>query len=278
MGQEPDGWNLLEGREGHQVDECEYLAHELSPGYRYFMASDQGHSRAQRTVRCRVLCKKLHRPLGLLAALALLWTLSGIGYARLSDLPEGLLTYVEKKWGREAMPRLRGWQRLMRDNATGSAGVPTDVASLQRVNLFFNQVPFAGDLQHWGVPDYWATPAEMLGSFGGDCEDYSIGKYLSLREIGIPLAKLRITYVRAAGFNESHMVLAYYPSPDADPLILDNLSSTIRPASQRTDLEPVYGFNDDDVWAPSGSVIKGGTTKLRLWRGVLEKLAREQAM
>lgn len=242
------------------------------------MASDQVIFRTPCTLRCRVLCKKLYRRMGWVAVPVVLWTLAAIGHARLSDLPEGLLTYVEKKWGREAPPRLRVWQRLMRDNATGNAGVPTETASLQRVNQFFNKVPFASDLQHWGVQDYWATPVEMLSSFGGDCEDYSIGKYLSLREIGIPISKLRITYVRATGFDESHMVLAYYPSPDADPLILDNLSGDIRLASQRTDLEPVYGFNDDDVWAPSGSVIKGGTTKLRLWRGVLEKLAREQAM
>ena len=242
------------------------------------MASDQVNSHAQCTVRCRVLCKRLHRPLGLVAALALLWTLSGIGYARLSDLPDGLLTYVEKRWGRESPLRLRVWQRLMRDNMAASTGGQTDASNLQRVNLFFNKVPFVTDLQHWGVEDYWATPVEMLSSFGGDCEDYSIGKYLTLREIGLPISKLRITYVRATSRNESHMVLAYYPSPDADPLILDNLSGDIRLASQRTDLEPVYGFNDDDVWAPSGSVIKGGTTKLRLWRGVLEKLAREQAM
>lgn len=225
-----------------------------------------------------MLSKRLYKGLVWVAVLVLLSTLATGGRARLSDLPEGLVTFVEKRWGREAPPRLQVWQRLMRDNTTARAGGQADETILQPVNRFFNRVPYVTDMQHWGVQDYWATPVEMLSSFGGDCEDYSIGKYLTLRELGIQVSKLRITYVRAAGFNESHMVLAYYPSPNADPLILDNLSGDIRLASQRTDLEPVYGFNDDDLWAPSGSIIKGGTTKLRLWRNLLEKLAKEQAM
>jgi predicted transglutaminase-like cysteine proteinase len=133
-------------------------------------------------------------------------------------------------------------------------------------------------MQHWGVMDYWATPVEMLGSFGGDCEDYSISKYLSLKQIGIPIEKLRITYVRALRLGESHMVLAYYPTPDADPLILDNLINDIRPASQRTDLEPVYGFNDDDLWVSNGATRKGGASDVRLWRDLLQRLAKEEQM
>lgn len=39
------------------------------------------------------------------------------------------------------------------------------------------------------------------------------------------------------------MVVAYYPAPDAEPLILDNLLTTILPASERPDLIPVFSFN-----------------------------------
>ncbi len=94
----------------------------------------------------------------------------------------------------------------------------------------------------------------------------------------MPIEKLRITYVRALELGESHMVLAYYPTPDADPLILDNIKGDIRPASQRTDLEPVYGFNDDDLWTAAGNARKGGASNVRLWRELLQKLAKEQRM
>lgn len=199
-------------------------------------------------------------------------------YAGLVDFSAGLLAYVDKRWGPDVQPRLMVWQRLVRDNkAAGATPARVEGTSLRQVNGFFNQVTYYNDIQHWGVDDYWATPIEMLGSFGGDCEDYSIAKYLSLKEIGVPIDKLRITYVRALRVGEAHMVLAYYPTPDADPLILDNLNGTILPASQRPDLEPVYSFNDDDLWMKDFT-RKGGASNVRLWRELLEKLAREQKL
>ena len=218
------------------------------------------------------------RCLGWGAVAALLWAMAVPGRASLVDFSDNLWAYVEKRWGHEAPPRLRVWQRLVRDNKTATTSARPETAGLRVVNIFFNQIPYINDLRNWGVEDYWATPTEMLGSFGGDCEDYAIGKYLSLKEIGIPIEKLRITYVRALNLGESHMVLAYYPTPDADPLILDNLNGEIRPASQRPDLEPVYSFNDDDLWLSSGSNRKGGASNVRLWRELLEKLAKEQQM
>ena len=199
-------------------------------------------------------------------------------WAGLVDYSANLLAYVESKWGREAPPRLYVLQRLVRDNKAKTAPGRPDTESLKAVNSFFNQIPYVSDLVHWGVADYWATPIEMLGSYGGDCEDYSVGKYLSLKEIGIPIEKLRVTYVRALRLGESHMVLAYYPTPDAEPLILDNLTGDIKLASQRTDLEPVYSFNDDDLWTSGGTAKKGGASNVRLWRDLLEKLAKEQRM
>jgi len=212
------------------------------------------------------------------AVVVLLWAMAGLGRASLVDFSDNFLAFAEKRWGRAVTPRLKVWQRLVRDNQAATATGAADAGGLRLVNSFFNQVPFVSDLLNWGVEDYWATPSEMLGSFGADCEDYSISKYLSLKEIGIPIQKLRITYVRSLKRGEPHMVLAYYPTPDADPLILDNLNGDIRPASQRPDLVPVYGFNDDDLWLPDGSGLQGGASNVRLWRELLEKLAKEQQM
>ncbi len=218
-----------------------------------------------------------HRRLaGLVSAFVLVCLTLGMGRASLIDLPDRLLAAVEKRWGKPALTRLSVWQRMVRDRRAASIGQGADGSNLQHVNGFFNQVPYFSDLAHWGVEDYWATPVETLASFGGDCEDYAIGKYFSLKEIGVPVSRLRITYVRAVNLNVSHMVLAYYKTPDAEPLILDNLMSEIRPASQRTDLVPVYGFNDDDLWFTQGGANLGGASNVRLWRDLLEKLAREQ--
>jgi hypothetical protein len=69
-----------------------------------------------------------------------------------------------------------------------------------------------------------------------------------------------------------------YATPDAEPLILDNLTNDIRPASQRKDLEPVYSFNDDDLWFVGAGQQKGGATSVRLWRELLDKLEREKKL
>lgn len=199
--------------------------------------------------------------------------------AGLSDLTAGQLSFAEKKWGREAPPRLQVWQRVMRDGkGMLTAANRNEAQALRTVNGFFNQVPYFTDRDLWRADDYWATPLEMLSIFGGDCEDYSIGKYLSLKEAGIPVEKLRITYVRITTVGEAHMVLAYYPTPDAEPLILDNYNGTVLPASQRKDLEPVYSFNDDDLWFVGAAQQKGGASSVRQWRELLEKLAREQKL
>ena len=122
-----------------------------------------------------------------------------------------------------------------------------DDSNLRYVNDLLNRVPQVEDSVHWGVADYWATPAEFIASNGGDCEDFVIAKYFALRESGIPADKLRVTYVKSfqSGKIENHMVLAYYPAPDAEPLLLDNLQPQMLPASQRPDLLPVYEFNGE---------------------------------
>lgn len=204
--------------------------------------------------------------------------------AGLVTFSQNLLDYVSRRFSPQAPARLGIWQKMVNDmrdaeaaGARRSEPGPESI-TLRKINAFFNQVPYFNDIDHWQQADYWATPVETLGSFGGDCEDYAIAKYLSLKELGIPNDRLRITYVRAVTRNESHMVLAYYPTPDGEPLVMDNLIPELRPASQRPDLEPVYSFNDDDLWVASGSARKGGATNVRLWRELREKLAREQAM
>jgi predicted transglutaminase-like cysteine proteinase len=139
---------------------------------------------------------------------------------------------------------------------------------------------FVDDFTHWGVEDYWASPAEFVASGGGDCEDYALAKYYALKELGVPIARLRITYVKATRINQPHMILAYYQATEAEPLILDNLVGEILPAGQRPDLIPVYSFNDDDFWMARGGTSSrvGNAAQIRLWRGLQDKLQQERNM
>jgi predicted transglutaminase-like cysteine proteinase len=91
----------------------------------------------------------------------------------------------------------------------------------------------------------------------------------------VPIARLRMTYVKSLKLNQAHMVLAYYARPDADPLVLDNLEDTVRPASQRADLVPVYSFNDEEVWIELRG-RSGSPAQLRNWRALMDRLEWER--
>jgi predicted transglutaminase-like cysteine proteinase len=148
---------------------------------------------------------------------------------------------------------------------------------LELVNDFMNRTEFVADIKHWGKEDYWATPVEFLATNGGDCEDYSIAKYFALRALGVPDEKLRITYVKELViYNEAHMVLAYFPSPDTEPLVLDNINKSIRPASARTDLLPVYSFNGSGLWLAKDQTGRGqsvgGSDRIGHWKDVQSRL------
>ncbi len=200
--------------------------------------------------------------------------------ADLIDFSPGLLRHITNTWGDKAVERLQDWRSTMLEGQPGRPGATAVVNTdeLQFFNRFWNKVPYYSDQKHWGVDDYWATPVEMQASNGGDCEDYSIAKYFSLKEFGVSPGKLRITYVRALQLNESHMVLAYYPTPNADPYILDNLTGKLVHASERADLEPVYSFNDDDMWAAGAPNFKGKSSQIRLWSELLNKMEQERHM
>jgi len=177
-----------------------------------------------------------------------------------------------QKYGPTGIANAKALQQMML-----ALGGKDDLSRLRAVNDFYNQrLAYVEDGDNWGEVDYWASPLESLGKGAGDCEDYAIGKYFTLTSLGIPHARLRMVYVRASiagapnGF-VAHMVLAYYPTPEAEPLVLDNLQPVIRPAGQRPDLAPVFSFNAEGLWQGVGSIRANGDplTRLSKWREVL---------
>ena len=188
-------------------------------------------------------------------------------------LPERTLEQAEKQYGPGARKRLLAWQELLRSDRTDN-----DRAKIMRVNRFFNRLNFVDDALHWHKADYWATPVEFLASEGGDCEDFAIAKYFTLLDLGIDEHKLTLTYVKALKLNQAHMVLTYYPSPKAEPLVLDNLVEAILPSSERTDLLPVYSLNGSGLWLARqrgrGKMV-GDSSRLQRWQEMLARMTKE---
>ena len=186
-----------------------------------------------------------------------------------------VLRKAEKRYGRTApaKDRLQGWHSLIEH----STELP-EPDQLQAVNRHINQqVNFSDDLALWQRKDYWATPIETLAKGAGDCEDFVLAKYFTLLQIGVPQQKLRITYARALLQNQAHMVLTYYASPESEPLVLDNLIDSIRPASERDDLALLYAFDANQLFAIDGGRFQrvGDTARLPFWQALLERMRRE---
>lgn len=190
-------------------------------------------------------------------------------------LDRELVKQVERKYGKEAVGRLTAWEEIIRQ----SRNLP-EREKLARVNHFFNsRIRFANDIDVWNVQDYWATPVEFLVRGAGDCEDFAIAKYFTLRALGVVDEKLKITYVKALQYNIHHMVLSYYSDPNAEPLVLDNLIDSIVVAGKRNDLLPIFSFNGSGLWLAKQrgqGQSAGSSSRLRLWQDLQKRMAENK--
>lgn len=186
-----------------------------------------------------------------------------------------LASLAQKKYGEEAQNDFIQLEKLVAQLKSSP-----EPEKLNQINTFFNQkIMFADDINVWGQTDYWATPLESIGRQAGDCEDFSIAKYVFLKATGISNDKLRLTYVKAKYLYQdqptvrAHMVLSYYSTPQSEPLILDNLIPEISTASNRKDLSPIFSFNDKGLWVGNSNKPKGDAqSSLSKWRDVLMRM------
>lgn len=223
---------------------------------------------------CSQICRQPHRALYAGVCTLILFALLGSGCSTVPKesppVEESAVTAIVPKTKSPAQQRLDRWHRLIEENRFS----PID-EKLAAVNGFFNQLEFVDDMTHWGQGDYWATPEEMLISNGGDCEDFSIAKYFTLKQLNVPEAALRLTYVKALSLDQPHMVLCYYRDHQDEPLVLDNLKKAILPASARPDLAPVYCFNVEGLWLAQrrgqGERV-GGAGRVSAWQSLLARM------
>ena len=91
-----------------------------------------------------------------------------------------------------------------------------------RANQANQQKPQPGEIHHdpvnWGQKDYWATPLEFMAKFG-DCEDYAIAKFMSLRRLGWKTSKC-VVAVKDLNLKVGHAILVVYL--DDKVYVLDN--------------------------------------------------------
>lgn len=251
-------------------------SHAVARGVFFGCVRRAGHQAPNRLQAEMSRPRQIVEKMSFLKALSLL--LFGASLALAGAELDRMVLLAGQRYGDTGASSVAAWRDLL----TSTAG-QSDSVKLKRVNDFFNRrTRFREDRDIWGTEDYWATPLEVLGRAEGDCEDFAVAKYATLKLMGVSSDKMRLAYVKArlggprSSIVQAHMVLSYYPAPEDEPVILDNLISDIRPASRRPDLTMVFGFNTEGLWV-GGSAPRAGASPQRLskWQAVLVRMREE---
>ncbi len=141
-------------------------------------------------------------------------------------------------------PLMRTWARL-RASLADKAVSPLDV--LDRVNTEVNEgLRYRSDTDNYGVPDYWASPAEVARRHSADCKEFALVKMWMLAALGVPNASMRIVVVKDLENGEGHAILSV--SLGHVNLVLDNLTSRVSDDRGIARYQPLYSVSAVGSW------------------------------
>ena len=119
------------------------------------------------------------------------------------------------------------------------------LAQISAVHAFMNTHRYIVDPINWGVKDYWATPGQFFNR-EGDCEDYAIAKFLTLRALGVANDAMRIVVLQDLNLRIAHAVLIV--ENDGRRLVLDNQIKTVVDQAVIRHYRPIYSVNESNWW------------------------------
>lgn len=123
---------------------------------------------------------------------------------------------------------------------------------LMRVNLWFKQFSYKQDNWVYNQDDYWASPVEFLTK-GGDCEDYAIIKYMSLKKLGFSADDMKIAMVYDVYSGTDHAFLIV--KHEGADFVLDNREKLTVARYMKNRYKPHYAFNENTVWTYNSPVM-----------------------
>lgn len=116
---------------------------------------------------------------------------------------------------------------------------------LDEVNRYANEKPYLIDLSNYHVDDYWAIAKEFLPN-GGDCEDYAITKFFSLRWLGYAQDDVRLLILQDTNLHIQHAVLVVFEKDQV--MVLDNQSQQVLAQDKILHYVPLYSVNERQWW------------------------------
>ena len=138
-------------------------------------------------------------------------------------------------------PRLKGLRHVL---LKGAELEPRQ--QIRLVNRYINKQRYKDDQigSRSGPGNQWETLTEFLHS-GGDCEDFAVAKYFTLREFGFDAEDMRIVIGREPQRATHHAMLAI--NFDDNVLFLEN-DDTIRRNGDQDINRFVYAINEQGIW------------------------------
>ena len=116
---------------------------------------------------------------------------------------------------------------------------------IELVNNWVNNIPFHSDIANWQEKDHWATPQEFLAQ-GGDCEDFSTAKYMSLKMLGHNVEDMRLVVLDDKRLRKPHAVLAV--DMEGKTCLLDNQIKHVLEPDAAPHYAPIYALNEKGWW------------------------------
>ncbi|MFN3076328.1 MAG: transglutaminase-like cysteine peptidase [Alphaproteobacteria bacterium] len=136
--------------------------------------------------------------------------------------------------------RGKDWQKFLSGEKAKDA-----LAQIKDVNEYVNKISYVTDPVNYGVPDVWNTPDEFFMN-NGDCEDYAVTKFISLKALGFPADQMRVVAVQDLNLKVGHAILAVYVKDHV--LILDNQIKQVADAAGIKHYKPVFSINETAWW------------------------------
>lgn len=134
------------------------------------------------------------------------------------------------------------WEAMLRSVRNKST-----LHKVEAVNRFINRIPYVTDQENFDLEDVWQTPYEMMAN-GGDCEDYVIAKYISLKRLGVPESLMRILVVRDQNL-DGQVHAALEVMVDGRAMLLDNQIAAVTSTQMVFHYEPIFALSESKWWS-----------------------------
>lgn len=132
------------------------------------------------------------------------------------------------------------WSKLVND-----LRLQNKLRQIITVNRWFNRLPYKHDEYAYDTLDYWADTEELLLK-RGDCEDYALSKYYTLRRLGFTPEELKIAVVYDNITYTNHAVLMVYTN--GTRYMLDINADDTRADKMDYRYQTIYTFNEKTAW------------------------------